>query len=55
MSCPACKTHALVQITMKVSGEDMTFSSCSSCDLRWWSGKQGSVALPSVLERVAAH
>jgi hypothetical protein len=55
MSCPACKTHSLVQIDMKVSGEELTFSCCSSCDLRWWAGEQGVLALPSVLERVAAR
>jgi hypothetical protein len=55
VSCPACKTHTLVQITMKVASEKVTFSSCSACDLRWWSGAGGPVRLGSVLERAASR
>lgn len=53
MTCPACRTHDLVVIAMQVAGEEVTLSSCSSCDLRWWAGKEGTVGLPSVLDRMA--
>lgn len=54
MKCPACKTHDLVVITLRLRGEELVLRSCSDCDLRAWEGLDGALPLDSVLDLVAA-
>jgi hypothetical protein len=36
-------------IEMRVAGEVVILRSCSTCDLRWWGGIDGSLTLDDVL------
>ena len=54
MKCPACKTHDLVVITMKMRAEQVVLGSCSFCDLRSWEGLDGALPIDSVLDLAAA-
>lgn len=53
MQCPKCKSRQMVEISLSVAGERVTLRSCSACDLRWWEGYHGKVALAQVLELAA--
>lgn len=52
MKCPSCRTRELVVIAMKVGGEQIALRTCSYCDLRYWEGLDGQLALESVLALV---
>ena len=54
VKCPNCKIHDLVVITMNLGPERVVMRSCSACDLRSWEGLDGTLALDSVLDIVAA-
>ena len=55
MVCPFRRSTALVEIGLKLRDLQVTMHSCSSCDTRWWDKDGERVALPSILELVAAH
>jgi transposase-like protein len=55
MVCPSCRSTALVEIGLKLRDQQVTMHSCSSCDRRWWDKEGETVALPCILELVAAH
>ncbi|HWG74321.1 MAG TPA: hypothetical protein VG184_09740 [Acidimicrobiales bacterium] len=49
MKCPRCKTRELVVIDMAVSGQRVRLRSCSACEVRWWEGGTGLLALDGLL------
>jgi hypothetical protein len=49
MKCPVCRDHHLVEIKLKLRGEELVLRSCSVCDLRTWEGLDGRMSLSSVL------
>ncbi|MGH9076815.1 MAG: hypothetical protein ACRDY0_05080 [Acidimicrobiales bacterium] len=53
MKCPRCRTRQMVVIQLQLGGEAVWMHSCSACDLRWWQGSAGTLALDGVLSRVA--
>jgi transposase-like protein len=55
MTCPTCRSAALVEIGLNVRDERVTMHSCSMCEHRWWDRGGERVSLPSVLELVAAQ
>ncbi|MDQ6726265.1 MAG: hypothetical protein M3066_08910 [Actinomycetota bacterium] len=55
MRCPTCRASTMVGISLQLQGDRVTMHSCSHCDLRWWERNGERMALPSVLELVAAR
>jgi transcriptional regulator NrdR family protein len=55
MKCPSCRTRELIVIEMKVGTEHVALRTCSPCDLRYWEGVDGNLALESVLALVGGH
>lgn len=55
MRCPTCRATTLVGIDLQIKGERVTMRSCARCELRWWEKDGERLALPSVLEFVAAR
>jgi len=53
MTCPTCRSSALVEIGLHVHDQVVTMHSCSVCENRWWDQGGERVTLPSVLELVA--
>lgn len=56
LHCPACRSDDLVSIGIAPAGRPMTFSTCRSCEHKWWVDATVSVelALQEVLANVAA-
>ena len=54
MTCPSCRSTALIEIGLTLRDELVTMHSCSMCERRWWDKGGQLVSLPSVLELVAA-
>ena len=54
MTCPTCRSAAMVEIGLHVRDQVVTMHSCSACENRWWDRGGERVTLPSVLELVAA-
>jgi transposase-like protein len=54
MTCPTCRSSAMVEIGLTVRDQVVTMHSCSACENRWWDRGGERVTLPSVLELVAA-
>jgi hypothetical protein len=50
MMCPNCRGARLVQIGLTLKERNVTMSSCSRCDTRWWDSDGESVGLTNVLE-----
>lgn len=55
MTCPTCRSTALVEIGLRVKEELLTMHSCSMCESRWWDKAGERVTLPSVLALVAGR
>lgn len=55
MRCPSCRATTLVEIGLQLHGQQVTMHSCSQCELRWWERNGERLALPSVLQLVAAR
>ncbi len=53
MRCPQCQARHMVEIAMSIGGQQVTLRSCSFCDLRWWEGYQGKMALSGLLDLAA--
>ncbi|MEN3315978.1 MAG: hypothetical protein V7605_2212 [Acidimicrobiaceae bacterium] len=53
MTCPSCRSTALVEIRLTLHDQLVTMHSCSTCERRWWDKAGQLVSLPSVLELVA--
>ena len=54
MTCPTCRSAAMVEIGLRVGDQVVTMHSCSACENRWWDRCGERVTLPSVLQLVAA-
>lgn len=56
MNCPTCRSDDLVTIGIAPAGRSMTFSTCRSCEYKWWMDATVSVELHlhDVLASVAA-
>lgn len=54
MTCPACRSSALVEIGLNLREQRVTMHSCSACESRWWEKGGERMSLPSVLALVAA-
>ncbi len=54
MTCPTCRSSAMVEIGLHVRDQVVTMHSCSACENRWWDRGGERVTLPSVLDLVAA-
>jgi hypothetical protein len=51
MRCTTCHTkNPMVEIRMKIAGEDVTFCRCGRCESKSWMTEDGPLALQSVLE-----
>ena len=50
MRCPSCAKGSLVEIRMRVSGQDLTFRRCGRCEAQTWETTDGPVPLVHVLE-----
>ena len=50
MRCPSCRKGSVVEIRMRVSGQDLTFRSCGRCETKTWSAGESHVPLSDVLE-----
>ncbi len=49
--CPRCE-KPIVEITIRVDGEDVVMQSCSACEGRWWFTDGKPMPLGGVLERI---
>lgn len=54
MTCPTCRSSALVEIGLHLRDQLVTMHSCSVCENRWWDSGGERLSLPSVLELVSA-
>jgi hypothetical protein len=51
-SCPTCLQGDLITIEMSVSERDLTFTTCHSCEAKWWVRDGEVVPLASVIDLV---
>ncbi|HVL28832.1 MAG TPA: hypothetical protein VM390_11835 [Acidimicrobiales bacterium] len=54
MTCPNCRTGAVLEIAATIAGSRFTMHSCPTCESRWWDRDGEPVALDRVLSTVAA-
>jgi DNA polymerase III alpha subunit (gram-positive type) len=54
-SCPSCNQGDLISITMNVSGNDLSFTTCHMCEAKWWYRDGESVPLQSVIGNVLSQ
>jgi DNA polymerase III alpha subunit (gram-positive type) len=52
-TCPSCHDGDLITISMAVNERDLTFTTCHSCEAKWWLRDGEIVPLTSVLDHVA--
>jgi hypothetical protein len=45
----------MVEIRMKIAGEDVMFHSCGRCESKVWSGNDGPMSLDHVLDLARTH
>lgn len=48
--CPACLSGDLISISMSVSGNPVSFTTCHFCEAKWWHREGQLVPLRSVIE-----
>ena len=51
-TCPVCNQGDLITISMNVSGNDLSFTTCHMCEAKWWYRDGESVPLRSVIGSV---
>ena len=54
MTCPNCRSGAVLRIGATIAGSRFTMHSCPTCECRWWDRDGEPVALDRVLSTVAA-
>lgn len=54
-TCPACQSGELLSVTMSVNDRDVSFTTCHSCEAKWWYQEGELVPLASVLDLVASN
>ena len=50
--CPDCGTEELLKVTLTVAGSEMEFTTCHTCEGRWWEREGELVPLTSLLSLV---
>ncbi len=55
MQCPRCAHDGMVEIKMRLHGEDVAFRRCGRCEHQRWSTAGGDVALGGVLQLARAR
>ena len=50
MQCSRCANHQMVEIRMKIAGEDVMFRQCGRCEAKTWLSIDGPLSLTRVLE-----
>jgi hypothetical protein len=55
MRCPSCAKGSLVEIRMRVSGQELTFRRCGRCEAKIWTAGDSHVPLSHVLELARAR
>jgi hypothetical protein len=51
-TCPVCHQGDLITISMNVSANDLSFTTCHMCEAKWWYRDGESVPLRSVIGSV---
>ena len=51
-TCPMCRQGDLISISMSVSENDLSFTTCHMCEAKWWYRDGESVPLRSVIGSV---
>ncbi len=53
-ACPNCRSRDLTRVDMRLGEDDVHFSRCRDCELRWWVGARDArrISLTDVLARV---
>jgi hypothetical protein len=55
MQCSRCAKQGMVEIRMKIAGEDVMFHSCGRCESKVWSSQDGPMSLDRVLDMARTH
>jgi hypothetical protein len=50
MQCSRCANSGIVEIKMKIAGEDVMFRQCGRCEAKTWLSIDGPLSLTRVLE-----
>src|SRR3954463_12866741 len=50
MQCSRCANRGIVEIRMKIAGEDVMFRQCGRCEAKTWLSVDGPMSLSRVLE-----
>ena len=50
MRCPSCTKGSVIEIRMRINGEELTFRRCGRCEAKTWATADGCVPLSHVLE-----
>ena len=50
MQCNRCANGGMVEIKMKIAGEDVMFRQCGRCEAKSWLSIDGPLSLTRVLE-----
>ena len=51
-TCPVCHQGDLITISMNVSENDLSFTTCHMCESKWWFREGELVPLTSVIDMV---
>ena len=51
-SCPVCHQGDLISISMSVSENELSFTTCHMCEAKWWYRDGENVPLRSVIGSV---
>lgn len=50
MRCAACEQGSLIEIRMRIAGQELTFRRCGRCEAQAWTTTEGEITLGRVLE-----
>lgn len=53
MRCPLCG-NAVVEISIRVRGEQVSMRSCTTCEARWWDRQGEALTIDAVLHLASA-
>lgn len=51
MHCTRCSAPGMVEIRMKIDGDDVTFRRCGRCEAKTWESVEGPLTLSRVLDK----
>ncbi len=55
MQCATCAKDTVIEIHMRVAGDDVRFRRCSVCEQSEWDGSEGERSLGDILELARTH